>query len=217
MISSQELDQNVTQDDIDFLVDLGLIERSTFRPANAIYEQVFPRLHSSIPWIETIVRNHNSQLPKSTLLHSTTNALYVDRVLMEFKSIWSKNHDLYSLKTLEAFPEGLFYALFWNLLDNEGTIEHQYALGSGTVSIRVEKPLYGSDRKQVVVIGFRRFDSRTEETPEEVEKQLANQVEILGLRSNAKERYGVILNLRTSETRKQSDADADGTVKVFWI
>eukprot|EP01102_Stenamoeba_stenopodia_P008820 TRINITY_DN2580_c0_g1_i1.p1 TRINITY_DN2580_c0_g1~~TRINITY_DN2580_c0_g1_i1.p1 ORF type:complete len:464 (-),score=55.77 TRINITY_DN2580_c0_g1_i1:81-1472(-) len=216
LVSSQVLGRDVSDDEKNFLVELGLLN-SNFEPANAIYKEVIPRQYSSLPWIETQLKHYLDEHRLQRFIDPDTNKMNVKAALEGFRNFWIQNRNMYPPNTeemLEAFPEGMFFAFFQYLNNGKGKIDRQYAIGKLKVDIYIERWLKQKDEKQVVVIELKRINRGAERAEEATLKEVVDQVNNYGDHLNTSERYGLIIDLRNKDfSRKMVEVDG---VTVFW-
>lgn len=126
----------VSDEDLGFVEDLGLITREGgLEIANPIYREVIPRALSSAT---------ESTLPFAR--RSRVDAfgrLEVEKLLVEFAEFWRESAE--SLRQQQAYPEAaaqlVFMAYLQRLVNGGGTIQREYAVGSGRIDLCVSWPL----------------------------------------------------------------------------
>ncbi|NET73902.1 MAG: AAA family ATPase [Sphaerospermopsis sp. SIO1G2] len=125
---------NVSTDDRDYVVDLGLVRRlqgGHLVVANPIYQEIIPRelasgTQDSLPMIQP-----------SWL--TADNKLDPDELLASFISFW-KQHGQPLLKSApyhEIAPHLVMMAYLHRVVNGEGTIEREYAIGSRRIDLLV--------------------------------------------------------------------------------
>jgi len=122
----------VSQDDRDYLVDLGLLRRDRaggLVVANPIYREVLPRALASGP---------QDSLPHiaPTWLHAD-GTLNPDALLDAFLAFWRRHGQplLGSAPYHEIAPHLVLMAFLHRVVNGEGTLEREYAIGSGRMDL----------------------------------------------------------------------------------
>ena len=134
MLGGQSL-ENVPEDDLQYLADLGLIRwvppGRGIEIANAIYKEVLPRCLNVVT---------QASMPA---LHPTwlrpDGRLDLDRLLEAFLKFW-RQHGEPLLKTTdypEIAPHLVLMAFLQRVTSGEGTIEREYAVGTGRMDLCV--------------------------------------------------------------------------------
>lgn len=125
---------DVPPDDLDYVVDLGLVarERSNgLQIANPIYQEVIPRALTSTA---------EASLPaiRPTWL-TADNQLDPDRLLAAFLAFW-RQHGQPLLKSApyhEIAPHLVLMAFLHRVVNGNGAIDREYAIGSGRMDLLV--------------------------------------------------------------------------------
>lgn len=142
MLAGQDLG-NVSNEDIQFLIDLGLC---VMRPqqgltiANPIYREVLPRVLAFTPMAAM------PQITPSWL--TAAGELSLDSLLQSFLSFWRQHGEplLKSAPYHEIAPHLVMMAFLHRVVNGGGSIEREYALGTGRMDLCLR---YGS-----VVLGI---------------------------------------------------------------
>jgi len=130
---------NIPLDDLDYVTDLGLVTRTRggIQIANPIYKEVIPRTLSIIP---------EASLPA---IHPTwltdDNQLDPDKLLTAFLAFW-RQHGQPLLKSApyhEIAPHLVLMAFLHRVVNGNGTIDREYAIGAGRMDLLVR---YGPTR-----------------------------------------------------------------------
>ncbi|MBI3958840.1 MAG: AAA-like domain-containing protein [Chloroflexi bacterium] len=155
---------NIPLDDLEYVTDLGLITREYggVRIANPIYQEVIPRTLTIIP---------EASLPT---IHPTwltaDNQLDPDRLLAAFLDFW-RQHGQPLLKSApyhEIAPHLVLMAFLHRVMNGNGTIEREYAIGSrrmdllvryGPVRLALELKVWRDGVKDPAVEGLGQLDS----------------------------------------------------------
>lgn len=118
---------DVPQDDLDYVVDLGLarpLNGSSLTIANPIYREVIPRVLAS---------SAQASLPTISPTWLTPDGLLdPDRLLEAFLTFW-RQHGQPLLKSVpyhEIAPHLVLMAFLHRVVNGNGTIEREYAIGS---------------------------------------------------------------------------------------
>ncbi|MEE6160764.1 AAA family ATPase [Cylindrospermopsis raciborskii DSH] len=131
MLSGSDL-PDTPEDDRRFLLDLGLVKRSPLGGltiANPIYQEVIPRVLSqgsqdSLPQIQPTWLNADNTLNPDKLLHA-------------FLEFWRQHGEplLRSAPYHEIAPHLVLMAFLHRVVNGGGTLEREYAIGSGKMDI----------------------------------------------------------------------------------
>lgn len=122
----------VSQDDRDYLIDLGLLRRDGaggLVVANPIYREVLPRALASGP---------QDALPRiSPAWLKADGALDPDALLDAFLAFWHRHGQplLKSAPYHEIAPHLVLMAFLHRVVNGEGTLEQEYAIGSGRMDL----------------------------------------------------------------------------------
>jgi len=133
LVGGERLEE-VPEDDVQYLIDLGLLRRERgvgLRVANAIYREVLPRMlnvvtQDSIPALHPTWLKPDGRLDLNALLEA-------------FLRFW-RQHGEPLLKTPaypEIAPHLVLMAFLQRVTNGEGTIEREYAVGTGRVDLCV--------------------------------------------------------------------------------
>jgi len=124
------------EDDIQFVRDLGLIApgSSGIEIANPIYREVIPR---ALAWVTQI------SLPITQAPYITADGhLDTDRLLADFQAFWCQHAEFYLSRQpySEAAAQLIFMAYLQRVVNGGGSIEREYAVGSGRIDLCVHWP-----------------------------------------------------------------------------
>lgn len=131
--------ENVPADDRQFVVDLGLVQRDPaggLEIANPIYREVIPRVLASGP---------QDSLPHIAPTWLTPeNRLDMPRLLEAFLAFWRQHGEplLRAAPYAEVAPHLVLMAFLHRVANAGGTLEREYAIGSGRMDICLR---YGPD------------------------------------------------------------------------
>ncbi len=155
---------DIPLDDLDYVTDLGLVARGPggVRIANPIYQEVIPRTLTIIP---------EASLPaiRPTWL-TDDNQLDPNRLLIAFLDFW-RQHGQPLLKSApyhEIAPHLVLMAFLHWVVNSNGTIEREYAIGSrrmdllvnyGPVRLAIELKVWRDGNKDPLPEGLSQLDS----------------------------------------------------------
>ncbi len=122
----------VPEDDLRYVLDLGLVRRSSqggLVVANPIYREVIPRSLLSVPSASL------PQIPATWL--TATGHLDAPRLLAAFLAFWRQHGEplLGSSPYHEVAPHLVLMAFLHRVANGGGTIEREYAIGSGRMDL----------------------------------------------------------------------------------
>jgi hypothetical protein len=155
---------DVSSDDRQFLVDLGLVVRAPsggLAPANPIYREVLPRVLASGP---------QDSLPSfSPRWLTPAGTLDPDKLLTSFLSFW-RQHGQPLLKSApyhEIAPHLVLMAFLHRVINGGGTLEREYAIGSdrmdlclryGEVTLGIELKVWRPGHPDPIQAGLEQID-----------------------------------------------------------
>ena len=131
MLAGRTLDQPPL-DDIDYLIDLGLCRMTSGQGltiANPIYREVLPRTLALMP---------QASLPTITPTWlNTDGSLNPERLLEAFLQFWRQHGQplLGSALYHEIAPHLVLMAFLHRVVNGDGTLEREYAIGSGRMDL----------------------------------------------------------------------------------
>jgi hypothetical protein len=153
--------EKITDDDIDYVVDLGLIQKKPYlRIANRIYQEIIPR-----------------QLTYSTELTMTQEAswyveddgtLDMDKLLRAFQDFFRKHFESWvdGFNYAEAGPQLLLQAYLQRIVNGGGRVEREYGLGRQRTDLLLIWPYKNGECIQQVVVELKLRYGRLEKTIE---------------------------------------------------
>ena len=163
MLAGRELD-NVPEGDRQYLVDLGLVKRQTaggLEIANRIYQEIIPRVlasgaQDSLPTIEPDWLNPDGSLNPEVLLDS-------------FLTFWRQHGEplFKSTPYPEIAPHLVLMAFLHRVVNGGGTLEREYAIGSGrmdlclrygAVTLGMELKVWKEGKKDPLNDGLKQLD-----------------------------------------------------------
>ena len=163
LMAGQELEQ-IPLDDRDYLVDLGLLRRSSeggIVVANRMYKEVLARMLASGP---------QDSLPQiSPTWLQADGALDVEQLLDAFLSFWRQHGQplLKSASYHEIAPHLVMMAFLHRVVNGGGTLEREYAIGTdrmdlclcyGTVTLGIELKVWRQGRPDPLTTGLVQLD-----------------------------------------------------------
>ncbi|MEL6247875.1 MAG: AAA family ATPase [Cyanobacteria bacterium J06627_15] len=163
MIAGREL-EGVSNEDIRFVLDLGLCVMSPqggLEIANPIYREVMPRVLAVVPM---------ASLPQIAPTWLTpAGELKADALLDAFLAFWRQHGEplLRSAPYHEIAPQLVMMAFLHRVINGGGTLEREYALGTGrmdlclrygTVTLGIELKVWRDGRPDPVTAGLTQLD-----------------------------------------------------------
>jgi hypothetical protein len=164
MLAGSELG-NVPNDDIQFVIDLGLCildEQGRLTIANPIYREVLPRVLTMTPTASM------PQIAPSWL--TQTGELDPDRLLQSFLAFWLQHGEplLKSASYPEIAPHLVLMAFLHRVVNGHGSLEREYAIGRdrmdlclryGQVTLGIELKVWRTKRADPVMKGLVQLES----------------------------------------------------------
>ncbi len=160
MLRGLDMGDKVSQDDIQYVVDLGLIRRDKgLRPSNAIYREVIPR---EIMFVQQL--NFESTYYPERYTDEKTGMLDMKRLMSAFQEFFRENleHWMERFQYKEAGPQLLMQAFFQNIVNMKGRVEREYGFGRKRTDLLVIHPHRTGIQKAVIELKIRY--GNTEET-----------------------------------------------------
>ncbi|MEE4247289.1 MAG: AAA-like domain-containing protein [Kangiellaceae bacterium] len=132
ILAGAALSTDMLVDDIEYVYDLGLIEKKPqIRIANPIYQEVIPR-ELAWPIQVTLSQEADWYLDKGLL--------QMDKLIAAFQAFFRQHSehwtDVYQYK--EAGPQLLLQAFLQRIVNGGGRIEREYGLGAGRTDLYLE-------------------------------------------------------------------------------
>ena len=168
-----EVEQHLKDDDIQYVIDLGLIVRDKpLRVANAIYKEVIPR---ELTWAR-----QQTLIQQSAWYMNPDNSINMEKLLLDFQQFFRENADSWieRFDYKESGPQLLLQAFLQRIVNGGGYIDREYGLGRGRTDLLITKPLtdqYGGPFQRIV-LELKIFRSNMEAT---IEKGLQQTVEYM--------------------------------------
>ncbi|MCP5047138.1 MAG: ATP-binding protein [bacterium] len=146
LLSGAKDAQEIPEDDLDYVSDLGLIvKRPHVRIANRIYQEVIPRQLT-----------HSAQI---TITHEAAwyikddGSLDMDKLLTAFQDYFRKHFESWveGFDYKEAGPQLLLQAFLQRIVNGGGRVEREYGFGRERTDLFVVWPLNTQDKKNTKV------------------------------------------------------------------
>ena len=147
LLAGDMLAEDFLQDDVDYLMDLGLIKQEiggAIRIANPIYQEVIPR---ELGW------NIQSGMTEQTAWYVEPDGkLHMDKLLAAFQAFFREHseHWVERFQYKEAGPQLLLQAFLQRIVNGGGRIEREYGLGKMRTDLLILWP-YGTHMQKVVI------------------------------------------------------------------
>ena len=144
-----EVEQHLKDDDIQYVIDLGLIVRDKpLRIANAIYKEVIPR---ELTWAR-----QQTLIQQPVWYMNPDNSINMEKLLLDFQQFFRENADSWieRFDYKESGPQLLLQAFLQRVVNGGGYIDREYGLGRGRTDLLITKPLtdkYGGPFQRIVL------------------------------------------------------------------
>ena len=144
-----EVEQHLKEDDIQYVIDLGLIVRGKpLRIANAIYKEIIPR---ELTWAR-----QQTLIQQSAWYMNPDNSINMVKLLTDFQQFFRENADAWieRFDYKESGPQLLLQAFLQRVVNGGGYIDREYGLGRGRTDLLITKPLtdqYGGPFQRIVL------------------------------------------------------------------
>ena len=144
-----EVEQHLKEDDIQYVIDLGLIVRDKpLRIANAIYKEIIPR---ELTWAR-----QQTLIQQSAWYMNPDNSINMEKLLIDFQQFFRENADSWieRFDYKESGPQLLLQAFLQRVVNGGGYIDREYGLGRGRTDLLITKPLteqYGGPFQRIVL------------------------------------------------------------------
>ncbi len=135
LLSGERLQDSASEEDIQYALDLGLIDRTTgeIAIANAIYREIIPRQL-------TYVQQLDLEAAQKTIWYVRPDGRLDDeRLLAGFQEFFREHseHWLQRFAYQEAGPQLLLQAFLQRIVNGGGRVEREYGLGRGRTDLLV--------------------------------------------------------------------------------
>ncbi|WP_423224030.1 ATP-binding protein [Candidatus Amarolinea aalborgensis] len=145
MLQGYELERAVSEDDLRYVADLGLIRRTAFGPqiANPIYGEIIPRQLTFITQL-----NFESAFQSAWYIRPD-GRLDLSKLLAAFQQFFREHSESWveRFDYKEAGPQLLLQAFLQRIVNGGGRVEREYGLGRKRTDLLVLWPL-GDDMRQ---------------------------------------------------------------------
>jgi hypothetical protein len=150
MLNSDDLPQNVTEEEVRYLCDLGIVRviDKEISIANGIYNETIPR--SLIYQTQLLIRY------KLSLFLDGNGRLDIKKMLKGFHALFNAHYEKWveHFDYREAGKPLLLQAFLQRILDGGGRIERFYGIGRKHITLVILWPCAGGSQKEVVDIRF---------------------------------------------------------------
>lgn len=148
-----DLPPQVKDDDIQYVVDLGLIRRKpNIAIANPIYQEVIPR--------DLAITAQDFIVQRAAWYVQPDGRLDMDKLLAAFQQFFRENSEawLERFDYKEAGPQILMQAFLQRIVNGGGTIGREYALGRKRTDLLVRWQIPGGEQRVVIELKVSRGD-----------------------------------------------------------
>jgi hypothetical protein len=135
LLAGEDSELGLHDDDVQYVVDLGLVCRKPLRISNKIYQESLPR-ELTAGTQEGISQEKAWYVQPDNRLDMAKLLAAFQQFYREHSDIWLKNH-LYT----EAAPQLLLQAFLQRIVNGGGRINREYGLGRNRMDIFLEWPL----------------------------------------------------------------------------
>ncbi|MDG4552382.1 MAG: AAA-like domain-containing protein [Candidatus Contendobacter sp.] len=139
LLGNTELAEDLPSDDLQYVIDLGLVSREAAGPvvANRIYQEIIPRELSTI-----VQANFEAQFQPAWYI-AADGRLDASKLLNTFQQFFREHADswLERFDYREAGPQLLLQAFLQRIVNGGGRIDREYGLGRKRTDLLVQWPL----------------------------------------------------------------------------
>jgi hypothetical protein len=162
MLAGGEAQGIAQEDDIQYVIDLGLADRSSgvLEIANPIYREIVPR---QLTYVQQI--DFEAQYQSAWYIHPD-GRLDVPKLLTAFQTFFREHaeHWLERFAYKEAGPQLLLQAFLQRIVNGGGRIEREYGLGRMRTDLLILWPYGGGEQVQRVVLELKVLHKGLEQT-----------------------------------------------------
>lgn len=148
ILASEELEEPLNEDDLQYVLDLGLVRRGPNGPeiANPIYREVLPRQLTAM----TQLSLEPTQDPRWYVTRD--GRLLFEKLMEAFQQFYRENseHWVERFEYREAGPQLLLQAFLQRIVNGGGRVDREYGLGRMRTDLLVVWPHPGGEQKVVV-------------------------------------------------------------------
>lgn len=149
--SSEADDSLIPSDDIQYVVDMGLIKVERGKPrriANGIYREIIPR---ELTW-----STQTGLIQQPQWYQNADGSINMEKLMLDFQQFFRQNADSWIGKFdyAEAGPQLLMQAFLQRIVNGGGYIDREYGLGRKRTDLLIRKPLgdgYGVPVQRIVL------------------------------------------------------------------
>lgn len=144
ILLGDESHNNISQDDLQYSIDLGLINQQGTQIANPIYQEIIPR---------ALVHVKQARMQQQTSWYVDQNGnLDMCKLLTAFTQFYRENAGAWLKETTfqEVAPHLLLMAFLQRIINGGGTMQREYSLGRKRVDLLIAWPIH--QVKQRIVI-----------------------------------------------------------------
>ena len=149
MIEGTAVDSTINDDDIAYVIDLGLVIQGSegLQIANPIYQEVIPRQLTSVTSY-----NLEASIPRAPFIQKDGH-LNSRHLFEQFQQFYWENSGswLEIAQYREAGPQLLLMAFLQRVVNGGGRIEREYGLGRGRLDLLIVWPVPGGKVQRVVI------------------------------------------------------------------
>ena len=149
MLQGVDLTRHLRPDDIEYVVDLGLVNRTReqgLHIANPIYQEIIPRELGYI--VQLNLESHYQQ----AWYIGSDGRLEMEKLLAAFQRFFREHSESWveRFDYKEAGPQLLLQAFLQRIINGGGRIEREYGLGRGRTDLLVIWPWSGGEQRVVI-------------------------------------------------------------------
>jgi hypothetical protein len=149
MLEGTELQRQVNQDDIQYVIDLGLIHHTPTGPqiSNPIYEEIIPRE------LAYITQLNLESIIQPVWYIGTDGRLEIDKLMTAFQEFFRTHSESWveRFDYKEAGPQLLMQAFLQRIINGGGRVEREYGLGRGRTDLLIIWPYAGGKEQRIVI------------------------------------------------------------------
>ncbi|PWR73509.1 AAA-like domain-containing protein [Methanospirillum stamsii] len=149
MIEGTSVDSTINDDDLSYVMDLGLVTRGPdgLQIANPIYREVIPRQLTTITSY-----NLEATIPRAPFIRPD-GRLDTRYLFTEFQQFYRENSGswLEIAQYREAGPQLLLMAFLQRVVNGGGRIEREYGLGRGRLDLLIIWPVQSGETQRIVI------------------------------------------------------------------
>jgi hypothetical protein len=154
MLEGGTLERQVGQDDIQYVIDLGLVRHTAagLQIANPIYEEIIPREMSYITQL-----NFETTIQPAWYI-AAEGKLEMDKLLSAFQQFFREHSESWveRFDYKEAGPQLLLQAFLQRIINGGGRVEREYGLGRGRTDLLVIWPYPSGEQRVVIELKLKR-------------------------------------------------------------